>query len=571
MSDTQKSLNMSANINATAMQLRDDLGKIKSPALASKPHDMVTGVTVADNDGYLEILEGMNACYSVISTSTVSYTGIVPPSSDLAGSESRNHVSGEHFPMWWVAQNPDTGSSDLPDLTVGDVDDILAFTAEADAGYAFRGLINNNMSESLHAEIIWFVRGTTLYRRVLLLDDYNTDPNRATNDQNQQSFYTRNDLSVRLDGTTIKANTMQDLSRRENRFAHPYTGITFPFSLYNGNEAWYFLRMPTLEETVHDSLPFWTPAQSLPILVGSLTDLRMNGKAIITSPNPPSPPYNPPTTPYWDFGNNLNWDFVNSLNGLSNSTNGWNLDSKSGSLSTYVSATRHPRAGEDIVLKNVISFDIKVWNPYWVPCATARQTTPNNTASSSNLWLWAPPQYVDLGQDRFILKNANGVDQECFVNYYQDLASFPAGIPTGSNDRGIGFCSKGRYSGISTTKNFGNCLLARTIDYSSVPPQVTDNDYWRGTILPCVFDSWTTAYENETTTHRTGTAAPTIQNYSLPSRTGIGLDTTVANNNGDDWECPPPYTEDLDSIQVTIRCFEPQSGHIKQVRVVQKF
>jgi hypothetical protein len=38
-------------------------------------------------------------------------------------------------------------------------------------------------------------------------------------------------------------------------------------------------------------------------------------------------------------------------------------DKKSGSLNKYVDNPRSPRAGEDIVLTNVLSFDIKVWNP----------------------------------------------------------------------------------------------------------------------------------------------------------------------------------------------------------------
>ncbi len=33
----------------------------------------------------------------------------------------------------------------------------------------------------------------------------------------------------------------------------------------------------------------------------------------------------------------------------------------------------------------------------------------------------------------------------------------------------------------------------------------------------------------------------------------------------------PPYTEPLQGIQITIRCFEPQSGTIRQIRVVRNF
>jgi prepilin-type N-terminal cleavage/methylation domain-containing protein len=513
MSDTQKSLNMAANLNATAMTLRSDLSKIE-PALAHKPSEMAAGNTVTDN-GYLEITEGMNAPYS-----------------ETVGTGK----AGLHVPINQVAANSENNPSTY-DQTVGDVDDILAFTATVtEAGYPFRGLmqiINENppimppppiMSESSFAEIIWFVRGTTLYRRVLLFDEYNTDPERDTLDQTQQSFYARNDLSVHLDGTTIKANTMQELARRENRFAH--VGTSFPFPLYpNGNEAWYFLRMPTLEETVHST---WNVGQQLPSL-GELNDLKMNGDSI-------------PTTPYWDF-----WE---NPNGLS-STN-WNLDTKSGSLSDYVTP-RNPRAGEDIVLKNVISFDVKVWNPYWVPCYDIYKTplpdVPGATVSDVS-WKWAPPQYVDLGQDQFYLQDPDTQEWNWYpVNYLQNVNTLITGIPTA--DQGYGFTLKGRYN---TSTNNRRTVADATDKWHKAERLNLDgtnsNELWTGSPMPCVFDSWTFQYQSPHISDAAYVAHP---------------------NDPTTWRCPPPYTEDLQSIQITIRCFEPQSGNIKQVRVVQSF
>ncbi|MDR0608801.1 MAG: hypothetical protein LBG58_01700 [Planctomycetaceae bacterium] len=492
MSDTQKSLNMSANLNATAMTLRSDLGKLalRSSHLAKPSRLLVTSPPPVDN-GYLEIVEGMNAPYSLI-------TG-----------------TGLHVSINQVALSPDTGS----DLTVGDVDDILAFTAESGADYQFRGLINGSMGESSFAEIIWFVRGTTLYRRVLLIDQ-----NYVCTTPTQ--FYEKNDVSVHFVGTTPTANSMSDLVRRENRFAHTITN--FPFPLYNSaNEAWYYLRMPTLEETVSAS---WPPLRQY------------------------TAPTNITSVPYWDF-----WQNPNGLKreDTVDPTTNWQLDPTSGSLANFVTTPRQSRAGEDIVLKNVISFDVKVWNPYWVPCVV-NQADAAASASSTDPLLWAPPQYVDLGQDRFILKNASGADVPCFVNYLQDLNNVPAGIPT---NIGYGFTLKGRYN--TTTAN------RRTV--SSNPSEswhkaerlslggTNDNRIWNNANFPmlCFFDSWTTQYEDEV-----GTAQSVVTGSKSDSY--VSTDPTT-------WRCPPPYSEDLKSIQITIRCFERQSGHIKQVRVVQNF
>jgi prepilin-type N-terminal cleavage/methylation domain-containing protein len=509
MSDTQKSLNMSANLNGVAMTLRSDLEKI-DPRLAHQPYNMTQPSYAGDAPGYLEITEGMNAPYSA----TVS--------------------SGLHFSIEQVALSPD--ASDGIDRTVGDVDDILAFTAQAnEADYPFRGLINDTMPQVLPscAEIIWFVRGTTLYRRVLLYDEYNTSADRSTIDQVQQSFYARNDLSVHLDVTTIKANTMQELSRRERRFAHTIT--TFPYPLYDStNEAWYYLRMPTLEEMSHSS---WSLTNPLPTFSGTIKG------------NPPSS-----TAAYWDF-----WETPNIWDGL---------NSESGSLSSTVTTPRHPRAGEDIVLKNVISFDVKVWNPYWVPCYDIYASETSGTNVSSVSWKWAPPQYVDLGQDRFYLQNPTTQEWNWYpVNYSQDLTqtvnstTLPNGtiIPspppaTTNSGRGYGFVLKGRYNtstanrrlatadATSTKKWYEDEQIEVTPTGGGSPTYRTWNQFSASALpMPCVFDSWTTQY------------------------------TPLADAAGDIWAVPPPYTDDLHSIQITIRCFEPQSGHIKQVRVVQNF
>jgi hypothetical protein len=369
------------------------------------------------------------------------------------------------------------------------------------------------MSESMSAEIIWFVRGTTLYRRVLLIDEHNNCT--TTN-------YASNDVSFRDNGgTPIPNNQMLNLVRRENRFAH--SGGTFPFPLYNNNnEAWYYLRMPTLEETVHST---WHVGQQLPVL-GALSNLKMNGDSIPTTPS---------TTPYWDF-----WENPNGLNGQISSlpTQPWQQDSRTGSINLLVETPRNPRAGEDIVLKNVISFDVKVWNKYWVPCS------PLDSELTPPTVYWAPPQYVDLGQDQ--LSCIDGIIRP--VNYTHNLLT-PLGTPVG-----YGFTLKGRYN---TSTNNRRTVADATDKWHKAERLnlngTNSNILWTGPPLtvppmPCVFDSWTFQYQSP---------------YTSDPDYVVGEPST--------WRYPPPYTEDLQSIQITIRCFEPQSGNIKQVRVVQSF
>ena len=272
MSETRSKLNLSANLDGVERLLRQDLERIPH-TLSDKPKRIADPNVdeVSDLDGYLEIVEGPNS---------ISYV----------------NKDGE------------------PDPTVGDIDDIIAFTAKADAAMPFRGWIDRKIAERNFAEIVWFVRGNTLYRRVRLVDDQNilNDPN---------------------------VNTMQDLARRERRFGHDGPANPFPHPLYNNaNDGWYHLRMPTLEETLHKdwSANNWRTASGVPtVLTGTTADLWEQPHFF-----PVSPKYRPEDQDKEKLLNN-----------------------KSGSLNAYVDYSRHHRAGEDVVLTNVLSFDIKVWDP----------------------------------------------------------------------------------------------------------------------------------------------------------------------------------------------------------------
>ena len=135
----------------------------------------------------------------------------------------------------------------VPDTTIGDNDDVLMFTARS-KGRPFRGRYwqrngNPTIIESDLAEIIWWttlddrngngVQDTgeqlILRRRVLLIrPDLNNlangslvgvlDPTENPNDL--ISFYSRNDISVRPTTNGLAANSLSDLTLRENRFAH---------------------------------------------------------------------------------------------------------------------------------------------------------------------------------------------------------------------------------------------------------------------------------------------------------------------------------------------------------------
>ena len=181
-------IEMSGQIRGAAHRLREDLRGITVP-MRPWPHS-------ASSEGYFEYLEG--------------------PSRD--------------------ATNLATNS------VLGDVDDVIMFTARS-VGEPWVGRFNGVAIESQVGEVVWWTRrdstaNVTLHRRVLLIrPDLNVGGNipgysatAANGPTLLQTFYNTNDVSARIipdpnaaGQVLLSANTLGDLTKRENRFAHRST------------------------------------------------------------------------------------------------------------------------------------------------------------------------------------------------------------------------------------------------------------------------------------------------------------------------------------------------------------
>ena len=138
----------------------------------------------------------------------------------------------------------------LTQLT-GDIDDVLMFTTKS-FGKPFVGKLgaSGEVVEGPYAEVAWFckqatkqpVAGSTLYnlhRRQLLVMNYvGAGSFHGTNSINgsMPNAYADNDLSLRrVSGTSsLLPNGLSDLTKRENRFLHNFTGVVsagaFPYN-----------------------------------------------------------------------------------------------------------------------------------------------------------------------------------------------------------------------------------------------------------------------------------------------------------------------------------------------------
>ena len=209
------------------------------------------------------------------------------------------------------ALSTDNGS--VGDTTVGDFDDILMFTTR-NTVRPFVGRYGTSTIQSDVAEVAWFVRGRTLYRRVLLVA-----PGASLSGATAAGFYANYDISARVQGGVLVPNTLGDLTKRECRFAHPTD--TFPYD----PRRWQW----KVGTTVFPTLPTLRECSSAGWNVGTTV---------------------PPTTA----------PFVTNLDFWTNDTTKRIADN---AMTTALGYTDGTRIADDVILTNVIGFDVKAWDP----------------------------------------------------------------------------------------------------------------------------------------------------------------------------------------------------------------
>ena len=184
ISDRRSIIEVSGELRAAVMRLQRDLDGVTVTTLP--PAEPQAG------EGYLEIIEGeWNDTFPV--------NGVVPPELSL----------------------------------LGDTDDLLMFTARSE-GEPFVGRYGDNTIESKVAEIVWWIGNDpvnpgkrSLYRRVFLIRPDLNDSTGIISNAGISSFVSVNDISVRLAPSGgLVANSLADLTKRENRFGHD--PIEFP-------------------------------------------------------------------------------------------------------------------------------------------------------------------------------------------------------------------------------------------------------------------------------------------------------------------------------------------------------
>ncbi|MEK6235052.1 MAG: prepilin-type N-terminal cleavage/methylation domain-containing protein, partial [Planctomycetales bacterium] len=491
INEHRTTMNMRSQLRASADRLRADLEGV---TVRSAPP-----ITPEHNEGYLEIIEGpLGAWFHP-------YNRVTPvPMTTALDPNLVNNINNAGFPNYdW-------------DSTLGDLDDWIMFPTRSH-GEPFTGRISTPggaagafiAGQSQVAEIAWFVRGTTLYRRVHLVRPrpvlnggvgYQTQawtsgaPNAQAGTALSANFYQHCDVSVRqvVDPNggppQLIPNTLKSLTDRQNRFAHD---SVWPHDV----RAWGALGMPTLGECT-DGVNYYDPASTPPFNVTPLTSQgTFDARGIRVDSSP---------FPFTQFQSDPE-------------------KRETGELANSV-GNPNSRIGEDVVMRNVLAFDVKVWDP----------GAPVYEDANGEAVIQGDPDYLT----DYVQAGVTPISFGSFVdlNYMGVLGNYPA-VPNAPVPH---FNSPGDQRSGLQGQTPGN------------PPQAA------------VYDTSTTSYERDGF-DQDGQFGPDSGTNFIDDNNSGGPDDVSER------ESPPPYDVPLRGIKITIRVFDPDSDSVREFSVVQDF
>jgi len=467
---------------------------------------------------------------------------------------------GPVVPAELVAVDSDQGTADT---TVGDIDDVLMFTTRS-AGDPFVGrhkpiAANPPVAwESPDAEVAWFVRGRTLYRRQLLVAPS------APISLSAAGFYRNSDVSVRLENGNLYANNLYDLSKPENRFAHQ------SLHRYPGNPPTWALGRPYHPHFCVDwtnGAVYPTPWSSVASGVVSPAGRERQGLGLPTLGECSSTAWiagGPPRIDTAALPNSAPMPLLNSS--PTRPFDAWldpypwnEVSPTYGTVRIYHDPDANPpatadRYGEDVILSNVLSFDVKAWDPgapLMLDPNTGATILPEDKPYAQRLseyatWRAANPN----GQPPATIPRPIGYGAFVDLNYMCLLGGPPGGDPAYMDYLNPNtLAPRPLFFGAGTTAS----LLRGTEPYAKNWSAAND---WPP--LPArrasVYDTWSVHYE-----------------AGQPGTNGFDDDGNGVVDDIGEMQAPPPYSAPLRAIQIKIRVFEPDSRQIREVTIVHAF
>ena len=542
VSNRRAAMEMNNQLRVVRAQLYNDLAGATCPAK--------TWQRPGSDNGYIEIIEGR---WTDTEPSALTDGITINGELDYATSQVPSGGDPEVIPP-----NVATVDAKTNGFGLGDYDDVLALTVRS-TGEPFIGEVvtlrdDNDPSDpvdptdpndweariirSHYAEIIWYsvenpADGSlgepgmrTVYRRVLLIAPWVTLPSGVK----ETNFFQRYDISARTDGAgNWVANTLSDLTKRENRFLRVADPTLYPHLMVSTGSGFGAGASQTVNTMGGGTDDLRVPAriqwfangngQITNYIVdpdsrgrfdstGGIPEIQITGGTTNPSPRPVMGRIG-----QVEIGTNNfveAWEVVQVTNGPA--------------------PLAYSRFGEDVMLNDVLAFDLRVYDP-GAPIASLTTGTLVNALEPSDAGWYAPSSasevigfgaYVDLGWDPG-------------VNYdYSLIADAP--LPLFQQARQPGWHPR-----TGTTVGYG---------------------------FPAVYDTWSLHYESD----------GIDQDFSSDNNSGVdegknGLDDDFVNGVDDpgERETSPPYDVPLRGIQVKLRLYERDTRQIRQATVTKSF
>lgn len=422
------------------------------------------------------------------------------------------------------------------------------------------------------------------------------------------SYYDRFDVSARQVGGTydltagrggtmpvLMANTLGDLTYRQNRYGHQ------PWYYPYDARFWGVLGLPTLRECTFYTNLVSTSAATPPVARWPFPLFDQNPNLLpgvgpgtqnlwgVASPNPnawpvvifPSPsgayaPYqtnnahvstvSSPFIPYINIStaaglpaydaweNPFPWDQVD---GMTRATAGVKTDLQDSGAIYAFSADNQPdapatfdgstRMAEDVLLNNVLSFDVKAWDP----TAPVLSDTLVNTANSSlpipvtaNVYYPGDVGYTQLLNTWAASSSGNP------ATFLATVASFTVGL--------------GAYVDLNYTAPTANAYPALAPALAQLSTFSGPGEQLGNSAIGSIYDTGCYAYEDDGI-DQDGKYGPDQYTNGFDDN-GIGGVDDITEIEG-----PTPYPVPLKGIQVKIRVFEPDSRQIREITVTEDF
>jgi prepilin-type N-terminal cleavage/methylation domain-containing protein len=196
------------------------------------------------------------------------------------------------------------------------------------------------------------------------------------------------------------------------------------------------------------------------------------------------------------------------------------------------------RTGEDVVLNNVLGFDVRVFDPD-APVQTLAPgggVTPGDLGYVAGNTTQALGAYVDLCWGR-------------------NVSAPVASVTPGATFPSTGAVSAFQTSGVMISSGPRNAILSGTL----ATPQTAN-----ATVNAAVYDTWSTHYESNGLDENNSGVADEGTNGLDDNANGLVDEPTEA-------ETSPPYPTPLRGIEIRIRCYEPSSRQVRQVTIRHTF